>query len=514
LKVGWQPGCDEAVKDSPIDRKLFMHIIYMNYRLGFPTREQVKAFITMPCLKEGWQPGQDAAVKDKPVHRELLGHVAAMYYGKGFPVEADVIAFVQWLPRGDKKLFLKMASRVLCKSGLPGHRELAANERLFRLRLPDLLELSGDIDYDIDDSDDEQEEDDAMNSLPLFSSAPKKWRITIAQTMKVLALFCSAPNKWRMTMAEFEQYLTAFTNAHNERTQVLSALRSLIPTLYNHGGAGVHFWLKRKNEKPQDQDLLTKALSLSAPLETIKLALTKLPEPECLEYIRVCKNLSPAPNKEQWEALKPLRERLGQRYPLKRSKAMMLELIWLQPEAKRSDFAQKLDSFFDTVPGTHQLYRIHQTFKPQKMQDFLEACIARQTSNALQVKEQELILEGLLLAHHYLTDHQQIPNLCFSSQVAGTGGKGVVIKGDAVMEGQKRLWLFIAAMLIELEQVPEYKFEKQQLTILSGSGTMTLPKPEFSLIGNGFMIKNWSLEQLNAFFEATDFTERWYKHPQ
>ncbi|WP_257280108.1 hypothetical protein [Endozoicomonas sp. ISHI1] len=197
-----------------------------------------------------------------------------------------------------------------------------------------------------------------------------------------------------------------------------------------------------------------------------------------------------------------------------RSRRWTLEIIWSQPEAKSPDYIEQLDSFFETAPSILQLYRIHLSFGQQKMQGFLDACIARQTANSLNLKEQERLLEGLLVAHHYLTDHEQIPDLCFSLQMASNDGKGVIIRGDALMSGQKRLWYFIAALLIELEQVPEYKFEKQQLTILSGSGTMTLPKPEFSLVGNGFMIKNWSLEQLNAFFEATDFTERWYKHPQ
>ncbi len=134
-----------------------------------------------------------------------------------------------------------------------------------------------------------------MNALPLFSSFPQKWRMTIAENMKVLALFSTAPLKWRMTIAEFEQYLTAFTNARNERPQVLSALASLLPILHNHGGAGVRLWLARHNESRQDQNLLNKALSIPAPLNIVKFALTQLPESESLEYIELCKNLSPPP---------------------------------------------------------------------------------------------------------------------------------------------------------------------------------------------------------------------------
>ena len=499
LKQGWKQGSDEAVQNEPIDLKLLMRIASMSHGKGFPTRAQVSAFMTMPCLKEGWKQGSSEAVQGDPIDRELLMHVASMNSGKGFPTGADVAAFVQWLPQDSKKHCLMMACRMFHSSGLPEQRVLTVSERALRQYLPDLPAYSTGSDDDISESDDE----------------PGDERVE-ADQMKVLALFCAAPGQWHMKIADFEQFLTAFTNARNERAQVLSALASLMPMLFNHGGAGVRFWLARHNENQHNSHLLTRALSIPARLDTVKFALTQLPEYDCLEYIELCRNLSPAPNKAQWDALKPLREQLGQRFTMAQSKALMLKILWSQSEAKRSVYGEQLDSFFETVPTIRQLYRIHRAFGPQKMQGFLDACIARQTgnANALIVKAQELLLEGLLLAHHYLSDHGQIPDLCFSSQVASTNGKGVIINGDAAMPGQKRLWHFIAAMLIELEQTPEYQFEKQRLTVLSGSGPVVLPKPEFSLAGSGFEITNWSLEQVRGFFQATEFTERWYKHPQ
>ncbi|MGI2028746.1 hypothetical protein [Endozoicomonas acroporae] len=507
LRQGWQPGRDEDVQGKPIERALLMHIASMNHGKGFPANAQVAAFMSMPCLRQDWQ-GCDEAVQDNPIDRELLAYIASMNSCKGFPAEAHTSAFILWLPRVNKKHCLKIASRVFASSGLPEPRLLTANERALRRYLPDLPEYSIDSDDDFSDSDNEPDHERAED-----------------QQMKVLALFCSAPNKWRMNVAEFEQYLTSFTNARqNDRSQVLSALASLLPMLFNHGGAGVRFWLSRHNEDQQDRRLLTKALSIPAPLDTVRFALTQLPESECLTYIVLCRNLSPAPDKVQWYALKPLREQLDQQFTMARSKAMMLEILWSQPEAKRPGYGEKLDSFFDIVfeivPTIRQLYRIHQAFGPKKMQGFLDACIARRanTAETLMVKAQELLMEGLLLAHHYLNDYEHIPDLCFSSQVASRNGKGVVINGDAAMPGNKRLWNFITAMLIELEQTPEYKFEKQQLTVLCGrlsdSGSIVLPKPEFSLAGSGFVINNWSLEQVQTFFTATEFTERWYKKPR
>ncbi|MBO9484836.1 hypothetical protein, partial [Salinisphaera sp. G21_0] len=43
---------------------------------------------------------------------------------------------------------------------------------------------------------------------------------------------------------------------------------------------------------------------------------------------------------------------------------------------------------------------------------------------------------------------------------------------------------------------------------------VVLQKPDFTLTDTGLVIKNWTLEQLTAFFKATEFTEQWYEKPQ
>ena len=89
-----------------------------------------------------------------------------------------------------------------------------------------------------------------------------------------------------------------------------------------------------------------------------------------------------------------------------------------------------------------------------------------------------------------------------------------MVDGDHAMSGQTRLWHFITAMLIELEQT-EYQFKHQRLTVIPADGeTVVLEYPIFTLTATGFVIENWTLEQLSAFFEATEFTEQWYKMPQ
>ena len=124
----------------------------------------------------------------------------------------------------------------------------------------------------------------------------------------------------------------------------------------------------------------------------------------------------------------------------------MLEILWPQSKDKRLRYAEKLNTLLNTVPTISQWYRLHQAFKPQKLQAFLDACLARENAvgqsineTAPEIKTQELLLEGLLLINHYLSKHEQIPTLCFSKQLAGADGSGVIVDGDAEMSGHQRL---------------------------------------------------------------------------
>ena len=91
--------------------------------------------------------------------------------------------------------------------------------------------------------------------------------------------------------------------------------------------------------------------------------------------------------------------------------------------------------------------------------------------------------------------------------------KGLIVDGEADVTGRQRLWHFITAMLIGLEQT-HYQFKRQQLGVSPPNDKpMVLPMPEFNCMETGFLITNWSLEQLAAFFRATEFAEYWYRKP-
>ena len=196
--------------------------------------------------------------------------------------------------------------------------------------------------------------------------------------IKALTLFCAAPAKWRTSIAEIEQFLVAHNTAHHGQKAFRATLDSLLRILANHGQAGFRFWLKYYSDNPDRKHALTRALLISAPLAHTKFALTQLPESEWLEYIELCRNLTPAPNKDQWPVLKPLRDLLHRRFTLTLRKRMMLEILWPQSEHNRLRYAEKLDTLLNTVPTIYQLYRLHQAFKPQKLQAFLDACLARE----------------------------------------------------------------------------------------------------------------------------------------
>ena len=463
-------------------RTLLPSISSMCHGRGIPTAREVNDFVGLEVFKgEG---------------RTLLPSISSMCHGRGIPTAREVNDFVRWLPSDEKKSLLKHSCRIYAGFGLPSEEKLTENEN----KLRQCLKHQG---YSTDIGGDRRDDEDEL----LESSQ-----------MKALALFFSAPAKWNMTIAEFQQYLTAHKSPRNERVAVCSALKSLLPILAIHGGPGIRFWIEMHHKEPGCKESLTKALSIPAPLALTKFALTQLPEPGRQEYLELCRNLKPAPTREQWNALKPLRQQLGQRFECTLSKRIMLEILWQQSADNRSKYADKMDELFKTVPTISQWHRLHRVLGPQKMQQFMDACLDYQATpeTAPDVTIQQRLLEGMLLTNHSLPEHIDIPDLCFSNRnrVSTDDKRGVIVDGDYVMSGQIRLWHFITAMLIELEQT-EYQFKHQRLTVLPAVGApVVLENPEFTLTDTGFVINNWTLEQLTAFFRATEFTEQWYEEPQ
>ncbi|MGO0307998.1 hypothetical protein ACTL6P_15600 [Endozoicomonas acroporae] len=448
---------------------------------GLPDKAKVEALKAWEC----WKVNGEFSL-------ELLRAFSSMCHGKGLPDKAKVEAFVQWLPSGENKNILKLSCRIFASFGLPSGEKLTENEKTLR----QCLNQHGCTTEHEDDNSDE----DLLES----------------SQMKALALFFSGPATWRMKIAEFQQYLAAHKSPRNDRVAVRAALKSLLPILAIHGGTGIPFWIEKYRENPRCTGLLTKALSIPAPLALTKFALTQLSESEMQEYLELCRNLKPAPTQEQWYALKPLCQQLGQRFDFTQSKRTMLEILWQQSEDNRSKYADKMDELFKTLPTISQWRGLHRVLGQHKMQQFMDACLDYQATpeTAPDVTIQQRLLEGMLLTNHSLPEQEKIPDLCFSNRVATDDKRGVMVGGDPAMSGQERLWRFITAMLIELEQT-EYQFKNHRLTVLPADGDpIVLQNPEFTLRDTGFVIKNWTLQQLTAFFKATEFTEQWYKKPQ
>ena len=448
---------------------------------GLPDQAKVEAFLAWECWK----------VNGK-FSLELLRAFSSMMSSRGLPDKAKVEAFVQWLPSDENKNILKLSCRIFASFGLPSGEKLTENEKTLR----QCLNQHGCTTEHGDDNSDE----DLLES----------------SQMKALALFFSGPAKWRMKIAEFQQYLAAHKSPRNDRVAVRAALKSLLPILAIHGGTGIQFWMEKYRENPRCKGVLTKALAIPAPLALTKFALTQLPESEMQEYLELCRNLKPAPTQEQWYALKPLCQQLGQRFDFTQSKRTMLEILWQQTEDNRSKYADKMDELFKTLPTISQWRGLHRVLGPHKMQQFMDACLDYQATpeTAPDVRIQQRLLAGMLLTNHSLPEPEKIPDLCFSNRVSTDDKRGVMVGGDPAMSGQERLWRFITAMLIELEQT-EYQFKNQRLTVLPADGDpVVLQNPEFTPRDTGFVIKNWTLQQLTAFFKATEFTEQWYKKPQ
>ena len=257
---------------------------------------------------------------------------------------------------------------------------------------------------------------------------------------------------------------------------------------------------------------VTRALLLPAPFEIVNHALSILPASQWHTYIELCRDLSPLPSKTQWETLVALLQKVDANFSLATAqKRMLLEILWSQSDCWL--YASHIDRLLMTVPTVGQLHQVHRQLSKREMKAFLDACLIwRPVKNkppSLSVIE--ALVEGLLAAHYPLDCPGEIPGLCFSSISEDATNKRVIIDGASVMTGNERLWHFVTAMLIELNRVG-YDYSHKRLSFKSHSGdNICLPKPKFTLTNSGFVITNWSLLLLDAFFLATDFAE--YKRP-
>ena len=209
-----------------------------------------------------------------------------MMIGKGMLKQRALEAFMAWLPSDhitlDKEqTCLKVACQLFTRSGLPDPKILTDIEATLRRYIPEEMISDG------NESSDSEDEPQEMVQI------------------KALTLFCAAPEKWRTNIADIEQFLDAHNTAHHGQTVFRTTLDSLLRILANHGQAGFQFWLKYYSDNPRRKHALTRALLLSAPLAHTKYAFTQFSESEWTEYLELCKNLTPVPNKEQGNRLKP-----------------------------------------------------------------------------------------------------------------------------------------------------------------------------------------------------------------
>ena len=479
--------------DGKFNLRLLRVFSSMMNEHGIPKQADVEALLAWPCLQV-----------DGKVSIDRLHILAAMMHGRGMPDQKTAEAFLAWLPTStatsDKgQMYLRSAYRAFASTGVPDSKVLAYIEAPLRAYFTE------DIADDEQHSSDSEEERSEMGQL------------------KALTLFCAASAKWQRNLGEIQKFLAAYNTTSHSQTVVHAIMDSLLQILANHGQAGVRLWLEHHSRQPDSKGRLSAALSISAPLALAKFALKQLPESEWQDYITLCKNFIPTPDKEQWQTSKPLRDLLNKRFSLTLRKRTMLEILWSHSDSNRPRYQEKINALLKIVPATAHLTRLQQAFGQKKMQAFLDACLTwqntvQQSANSAVVPElkiQELLLEGLLVANHYLSDHGPIPRFCFSRQTAGSDGQSVIVDGDVNMTGLQRLWHFVAAMLIELEQT-EYQFKRQQIKISPpDSDSVVLPKPKFACrYGSSFVITNWSPEQLATFFRATEFAEHWYKPPQ
>ena len=402
---------------------------------------------------------------------EALRMLTTVCRARGIPPANDVNNLLQWLPAGQTTTCMNLLSQLFTSAGIPEVSALIEQEKVLE--------------------------------TIFCNKQPPEASLSLQDRFKPLALFCLNPNKWHLNKEEFKDFLDAdhFPSRH-------SALDAVQNIVLNLGGQGVRLWLEKHRNNFQDMSAVTRALLLPAPFEIVNHALSKLPASQWHTYIELCKDLSPLPSQTQWETLVALLQKVDVNFPLATvQKRMLLEILWSQSDCWL--YASHIDRLLMTVPAVEQLHQVHRQLSIREMKAFLDACLIwRPVKNkppGLSVIES--LLEGLLAAHYPLDCPGEIPGLCFSSISEDATNKRVTIDGESVMTGNERLWHFVTAMLMELNRVG-YDYSHKRLSIKPHSDdNICLPKPKFTLTDSGFVITNWSLLLLDAFFLATDFAE-------
>lgn len=408
---------------------------------------------------------------------KIFDTLAIVCQGRGLPPAAWVRDFLLWLPEGQTAYYLNLLKKFFNHAGIPDSFKLNKMTQ----ELADIFHQS--------------------------RSSPPEDDPSTTDQLKLFALFCLNPDKWRLNAQTFKNFLCA---THFQSRY--SALDTMQKILLRQGGAGLRLWLAKYDDN-QDMDTVTKALLAPASLEIIDFALSQLEAPEWLNYIELCKNLSPKPSRQQWKSLTKLTENVDVDFQVSTTqKRLLLETLWCQRDFWT--YITQLNRLFKTVPTVSQLHLLHRLNGKQWMKIFLDACLAwRPTKkDPPRLNSIETLLDGLLLVHYPIDCPGAIPEHCFSKVSESEKRKGVIIDGEAVMTGNERLWHFVVAMLMEINRVG-YEFGRLILSIKNQYGsTFKVPKPRFSLTNTGFLINNWSVSHFKKFFLATDFGH-YNEHP-
>lgn len=397
-------------------------------------------------------------------------------------LKADLLkqSFKRWVPPDKQSAYLKLANKLFADSALPLPATLENFQEVFRQQFNNLCKYPAAMDSDLEKYD----------------------------GMKLFALFRSAPPKCRLNVHKFQYFLTA------HRESKYQALESLQSILVHHGGQGVVLWLQMLKKRPYSRKAITEVLTMPVPTNQAGYVMNHLPQSQWLGYLELFRDKRHWPNVQQWQKLAPVRQRLKNRFSWPLARRMMLEILWPLGEKDRCYYSDHLDDIIKTVPSMAQLHLIFRTLGANNTKHFMDASIkwqwsSNKTDETFLVTLDKLLV-GLLIAGHYLEGHEDIPALCFAKRTAVNQGHSVKIEGCPA-QGDERLRHFVVAILTELRQT-DYRFRNQQLTIIKADNQpLVLPKPEFSLTLKGFVIINWTLEQLDAFFNATEFTRQWYQ---
>ena len=467
--LGWPEWQGE---DGQFSIERFRAFSSMNHGKGLPKRAQVREVLGWP----EWQ-GEDGQFS-----MERFRAFSSMNNGKGLPKQAQVREVLGWLTRDGQhnKSLLKLMIRLYASEGVPCTEKLKQSEQ----KLSERFFANAVFELENDEDEDEKEEEQSF-------------------LIKHAALFLSTRKP---------QYRLSFGDAEHFYQQVsggaVCRLKKLLKLLASYGGAGVTRYLGLNNS---DRMFLLSTCTSFIPLPLAMKAISDFSLSQRKQYLFFSKNLTPAPEKEQWNGILPQLHSLASVLKNPHGLRLYLEVVWRLAPSDRDIFLDetRAASITEVFPSLNALKKLANKHSRQWLKELLEACLqyGQGIPSGVSIKR---LFAALLETQLPLFGHDHIPDYFLSGYTALDDSALFIPANPPVQTTEELALHFVAAVMGVLSDM-FYDYEANQLMIEQYGGERhSFPVPELKMHDDGLEISNWTAEVFNHFLAVTEFPKHYY----